>query len=361
MRLFKFDKEYIVYASIYILIFILIYLFNFENFSNFEANDFSKKYLINGNKLLSNFELNQIFNQYLIYEIVVAIVSIFFDTIKEIRISLDIINIFFFGFSITNIFFLINKKKKVLFLSLTFIVLIYKPLWHYIFFKLADPIYLFFISIYFLKLKEAIEEKKYYFHLYFFSIVLLYIKPTGIIFLIFTILLQLKLLNYKYIMGFIFAFIFLYPAILILLYDKVSILNEIFFFTKYLIIHEDLYISDYSILFNSDYLNYLSTILIKFITFFINIRPSLSYNHNIFLIFYNLILYSISIVGFRILFKKNFEFFNLIFSYILLTTTMHAILTIGSSSMRLQYMILVPILFLFINGFDNIFKKIFYK
>ena len=136
-----------------------------------------------------------------------------------------------------------------------------------------------------------------------------------------------------------------------------TFLREIIFFVKNQIIHERLYLSDYGIVYQSDYLNYLTTMFIKILTFLFNIRPTLSLSHNLFLLFYNFILYSLFLIGYLKTDFKNNLIANLLIITMILSIMAHMTLTVGASPMRLQYIIFCPIFYFVINGINVLFLR----
>lgn len=383
----NFFKKNKIYCAFFIL-FLLIYLLNFEAYTLKRGTDFEVRYQYYGVKIIidvlnldfsSNFFLfgqpnhYLFFNSYFIPELITGLLIFITPNEYVFGIISNFLNMFLLFFSIKFFFDSLNKDKNDLTILIFFsFFFIYLANWIWVFWKLAEIYFLFIFSLTFYFLKKGIEIKKFKFLLFAFFLmcISLITKPQSLAIIPFfffgVINLYFNKFTYsKALISILTTYFLIFPLIVFytLNYDQNNLL---YYFYKNGNINANIFYEYNNFLnqFNLSKNNYTEIIYCYFLIFKKTIyqitflRESYSSRHNIFLIIYVLFFYFFLILNLDYLIKKHKIFFKLTFLICIFTILLHTSLNMSAEPNRTVLFYLIPMYILFSISVQRSLKKL---
>ena len=369
------------------ILFIIYYILNINSL-NFFSTDFQVRYKPNGINLFEkifNLKLSEIdiFNFYFIPELLTGLFLKISPDLNTFSILLNIFNIIILFFSF-NFFFRSLDKSKDNVLIITFLLIFFSYIgnWIWCFWKLADIYFLFIFSLvfYFTNIGIKKNKKKYILYAFLFSLISLITKPQGIaVFAFYLVILiffyQRKINFLKLLFIFIVIYILCFPLITYF-FIKLNLLNNITHFmyegyiTGTIFYKYDDFLNNFSLSKNElNNIFYYYYLFIKKIIYQLTfLRETYSIKHNIFLLFYIIVIFASIIINLNNLYDDEKLFFNTTLLISVFSILMHSSLNTADEPNRHQLFNLTPIYILSAMSFaktvtfsKNWIKKFFFK
>ena len=370
LRLFFQENRILI---VFFLFFVVIYLINFENYTNKVSTDYAARYKLYGLKIITdiiNWDFKSYFylfgseqfafiNSYFFPELVTGFLlqisskEIYFFVISNIINMILLFSSFYFFFNT-----LIDKEKEGIMIIFFIFFFSYSANWIWCFWKIADIYFLFIFSLVFYYLNKGLErrEKKFFIYSFIFTVISLFTKPQGFAVLPFYIL-SIYLIYYKRNFNF-YKFIFisfiiyliLFPLtifyfkqtgninILVIFFSEGNINGKIFYKYEEFLTGFSLQKSNLSEILYFYYL-FIKKIIYQ-LTF---IRETYSLKHNIFLIFYTLSIYFFIFINLDYFLKKREILTKQVFLITFFSILMHSSLNTAMDPNRHQLFNLVPL------------------
>ena len=379
---------------IFFLFFIVIYLLNFENYTNKVSTDYGARYKLYGIKIIQdiiNWDFKSYFylfgseqfafiNSYFFPELVTGFLlkisskEVYFFIISNILNILLLFSSFYFFFKT-----IINKEKEAIMLIFLIFFFSYSANWIWCFWKMADIYFLFIFSLIFYYLNKGLElrEIKYILYSFIFTIISLFTKPQGFAVIpffitsIYLIYYKRNIHFYKFILISFVIYLILFPLIIFYLKKTGNINLVVTFFSEGNINGKIFYKYEEFLIGFSLQKNNLSEILYFYFLFVKKIiyqltfiRETYSLKHNIFLFFYTLTIYFFIFINLDYFLKKKEILTKLIFLITFFSVLMHSSLNTAMDPNRHQLFNLVPIYILVsisIFKIYNFYKKIIFE
>lgn len=387
------DLSYNKILVIFFAFFLIIYFFNFENFTSTISTDYTARYKLYGIKIIEdilNLDFSSYFylfgseyyafiNNYFLPEFLTGLLLKITQNETFFYIISNILNMLLMFFSF-NFFFksLSGNEKKETILFFLFFFFLYSANWKWCFWKMADIYFLFIFSIVFFYLYKGLEQRKknYIFYSFIFLILSLITKPQGLAVLPFFILsiyliyLKKNINFYKFSFILFLIYIIVLPLLIFFLKKNNNTNLVVFFFSEgyisgILFYKYDQFLNQFSLQENNlSQILYFYFLLIKKIIYQLTfIRDTYSFKHNIFLFFYCLTIYFFIFLNLDYFLKKKVIFTKLTFLITLFSILLHSSLITANGPNRLQLFHLVPIYIMvsisFLRSF-KIYKKLIF-
>jgi len=326
---------------LFFLLFSIIYILNFEDYTKTFATDYQVRYKSYGLRIIdqisnmdfsSNFLMwgdknhHAYFNNYYIPQLITGLLLKISTNEYVFSIISNILNMLLLFISISNYFNVLNLKKKNQILTIFFIFFfVYLANWVWVFWKLAEIYFLFVFSLVFYFLAKGIENKKTNFILIslFFVFISLITKPQGFavipFFICSVILLYYKKLDFfKSIVLLLLCYFIFFPLLIftVMKLDQSNMFAYFYIDGKIngiiLYKYED-FLNQFNLSNNNltELLYYYFLIIKKTVYQLTFLRETYSIRHNIFLIPYTLVLYFFLIINLDYLIKNYNMFFKL--------------------------------------------------
>lgn len=367
----------------FFLIFIGLYILNFQDYNTTFATDFRVRYKPYGQEIVnqilnldysSNFLLyggvnhHAFFNSYFIPELITGILLYVTPNEYIFSVSSNFLNMILMFFSIKFFFDTLSLKNKNQVVIIFFIFFfLYLANWVWAFWKLADIYFLFIFSLIFYFTFNSIQKKKISYLIFSFLMICISFitKPQALavipFFFFSLIILYYGRFNFFKALAFISIIYFLIFPIFIFFLIKNDQNNFLYYF------YRDGHINGIITYNYNDFLNqfslsknnitevsyYYFLIIKKTIYQITFLRESYSDKHNIFLILYFLIFYFFIILNFNFLLKNYTTFCKLTLTIVIFTIFLQSSLGMSAEPNRTILFVLIPLYILFSISFQK--------